>query len=78
MKRVSRYVTSDGVEHPDVSAAARYADERYGAALTKLAREAVQIDKYSTMLVFLENNLDAFAACVALREDRAIEPERDE
>ena len=78
MRRVIRYQTSDGALHTDQGAARRHADERYGAALTDLARKAVQVEKYAQMLDFIEENLDAFAALLALNADTVLEANETE
>jgi F0F1-type ATP synthase delta subunit len=78
MRRVIRYQTSDGALHESEGTARRHADDRYGTALTDLARKAVQVQKYAAMLCFIEENLDTFAALLDLRADTSLEPDTRE
>ncbi|RQP11931.1 MAG: hypothetical protein EAS51_04180 [Microbacteriaceae bacterium] len=73
MKRVTMYQTADGELHPSEQDAARHADRRYGDALTSLAHRAVQQEKYTKMVDFINNNLDAFVELKALKADIDLE-----
>lgn len=74
MKRVTMYQTADGQVHSSEERAAHYANERYGSALTALAHRAIQQQKYTEMVTFIEENLAAFAELKALQEDIHVEP----
>lgn len=74
MKQVTRYQTSDGALHDDDKQAKRYAENRYGLALSCLAHAAVQQIKYSHMLDFIDSKLADFVALQALKDDCAVEP----
>lgn len=73
MKRVIRFQTADGALHETASAARGHANRRYGDALTRLAHRAVQQEKYTKMLEFINNNLDAFVELKALKADIDLE-----
>lgn len=72
MRRIMVYVTRDGVQHDIYGDARRHADEAFGAALTKLAREAVTITKFTHMLRFMEANIDRFTELAELQADMKI------
>ena len=73
MKRVIRFQTVDGALHETASAARGHADRRYGEAMTRLAHRAVQQEKYTKMVDFIDNNLDAFVELKALKADIDLE-----
>jgi CRP-like cAMP-binding protein len=73
MKWIKQVVTSDGATHANYLAAEKHAEERYGNALTKLARQLVRVEKYTEMITFIEQNLPAFVELQALSEDRKLE-----
>ena len=73
MKRVIRFQTADGALHETASAARGHADRRYGDAMTRLAHRAVQQEKYTKMVDFIDNNLDAFEELKALKADIDLE-----
>jgi len=73
MKRVIRFQTADGALHETASAARGHADRRYGEAMTRLAHRAVQQEKYTKMVDFIDNNLDAFVELKALKADIDLE-----
>jgi F0F1-type ATP synthase delta subunit len=78
MRKVTCYETSDGVLYRLRHHAQRHAEDRYGAALTDLAHKAVRVEKYTAMLCFIEENLDAFVALRDLKADTGLEPDISE
>lgn len=80
MKRITMYRTADGVAHATAQQAHRHADERYGNALTAIARKLTLLDgKYKSICDFLDNeeNLKEIANLLALKADAVI-PEDDD
>lgn len=77
MKSIPAWQTSDGTVFTDQERAIAYADKRYGDALTRLAHEAVRMEKYAAMTEFIEANLYRFLMLSELRKDRKLEPEDD-
>lgn len=75
MRSLIVYQTSDGQQFEHREDADRHADRRYGELVTKLAHELVQIDKYSRMALFIDENLDRFVALKALKDDMQLEDE---
>ena len=78
MKKVDAWVTSDGLVWTDRRAADHHAEERYGALLTSLAHDAVRVEKYTTMVDWLEANAARLRELDALRADRQLEPDGDD
>lgn len=78
MKKVIRYQTSDGVEHKNFESATKYADNRYGNALTSLAHELLRVQKYRLMVEFLENNLGRFVEVQRFKDDIPLKDDDDE
>lgn len=74
MKWVANVQTADGKLHEHVSAAQRHAEKLYGEALTKLAAEAVRVEKYGAMAEFIDSNLPRFLELSALKADCTLEP----
>lgn len=74
MEWVAKVQTSDGVLHENRSKAERHAEKRYGEALTKLALEAVRVEKYRAMAQFIEDHLPRFAELSALKADCTLTP----
>ena len=54
------------------------ANNRFGNAITGLAHQLLRIDKYSEMVVYLEQNLHLFVEAAALKNDLALEVPEDE
>jgi hypothetical protein len=77
MKRVVAYTTSDGAMHASFRAANKHAETRYGDLLTKLAHEAVHIDKYMAMTEWINANLQSFSALLSLHADLSVFDEVD-
>lgn len=69
MKYVKRIETRDGLLHKTEEDAERHADKVYGLALSKLAHEIVNIEKYSLLLDYLDRNLPKFLELSELQED---------
>lgn len=70
MKRVTMFQTLGGALHPTLKQAIHAADEAYGQALTKLARDMTDTDgRYGKVLDFISTNLDRFVSLKALRDD---------
>lgn len=74
MEWVAMVKTADGALHETAAAALRHADKRYGEALTALAAEAVRVEKYLAMALFIESNLPRFVALSALKADCTLIP----
>jgi hypothetical protein len=72
MRRLTVYETSDGIRHDSLEKGRKHADERFGAALLSLSKQLVQIDKYTAMTEFLENNLEDFLNLQRLKEDTSL------
>ena len=75
MKRITMVQTKDGVLHQDERAAKRYLDRRYGDDLLKIGR-ALANQKYTVVTEWIDANLSAFTALVALKKD--MEMDEDE
>jgi hypothetical protein len=71
MKYVVRVLTHDGEVHRTLQDAQRHADKCYGDALLALANKLVQKTdgKYGLTADFIDDNLNAFANLVPLRDD---------
>lgn len=78
MRRIDAWVTSDGTVHTRKHDAVYYAEERYGAAVTKLAQELAVIDKYVATADFIEANLHRFVELKHLSDDRKIQEEEED
>jgi hypothetical protein len=78
MEKLIAYRTSDGKVHLSKREADHHAGNRYGDLLTKLAGEAVQIDKYSKMIEWMENNLSNFQTLLDLNRDLLLPKEDQE
>lgn len=78
MKHVTKVQTKDGALHNSPSDARRYAEKLYGEALSRLAHNLVQIEKYLAMQEFVDQNLEVFAELKALKADIAMEPGDEE
>lgn len=72
MTRVTMLKTSDGKLHNTTDDAIRYAEQRYGNALTTLAHKLVVLGKYNAVVNFLDNNRDAFIELLDLSNDRML------
>ena len=72
MRKVDAWVTADGRVFTDERDARRHAENRYGAALTALAHEAVRIEKYAAMGDFIEANLPRFLELAKLSDDQIV------
>lgn len=77
MLKLVVYKTSDGKIHEDFRSAERYADNRYGNALTSLAHQLVRIGKFKEMVEFLENHLEEFVKVQALKDDIPVTKDDD-
>lgn len=66
------YQTCDGVIHTDVRSASRHADKRYGEVLCALAHRLLTIEKYRSMVDFLDQY--DFSTLIRLKEDQTIIP----
>ena len=73
MRQVTRFQTSDGEEHKSLKDAQNHAQKRYGDLLTKLAHQAVRIEKYSEMCEFIDGHLSNFSMLMDLRKDESLE-----
>lgn len=79
MKRVTAFVTCDGVVRMSHDAAKAHADARYGAALTKHAHALQRAGGLTGTVAYLEANTYALADLAQLRQDRdTIEGAEDE
>lgn len=78
MRKLTAWQTSDGQLFTDQRAAARHAEQRYGALLTALAHEVVRIEKYSAAGDFIESALPRFVELSALAADRIEEDSADD
>lgn len=72
MDVVTMFKTSDGAVHDTLYKAAAHAENRYGDLLTKIATEAVRIEKYSAMVDFIDANLGKFSELLALKADTVL------
>ena len=75
MDEITCYRTADGAIFDRIDNAVRHSEARYANALLPLCTRLAQIDKYSEMAEFVNENLAAFAALKALHDDRAIHTE---
>ena len=58
MRRVSRIITDDGVEHKDEAAALKYLEEQYQLILSGISHRLIhKVDKYSTMKLAIIDEL---------------------
>ena len=73
MRKITAYVTSDGVIHDDWPKAKRHAENRYGAQLTKMAHELVAIEKYSQMIDKLDGYKGSMRHLLDLSADLIVE-----
>lgn len=80
MQKLVVYKTSDGKIHESFSDAERYADNRYGNALTSLAYKLKrvidlkkQIEIHAAMVDFFEANLSEFVEVQKLKGDIQID-----
>ena len=78
MRYIHRIQTSDGVVHESLEKAKRHADDRYGQALTDLARKLVLLEKYTKVMDFIDQNLQDFTALAALKRDMEVDNPPDE
>lgn len=78
MVRLNAYKTKDGNVFTSYGNAHDHANEEYGAALAKLARELVQIDKYVDMLKALQDHLESFKELIALKDDIELKAEEED
>lgn len=71
MIKIDAYVTSDGFMHDTHAKALRHAEDRFGAALEKIARRvATEGDgKYHATMLVLESLVPQFAELLALDAD---------
>lgn len=72
MRKIDAWTTADGAIFTSHREAARHADNRYGAALTALAHEAVRIEKYAAMGDWIEASLTRFTELASLKSGRTI------
>lgn len=77
MRKVSAWVTSDGEVWLLKEEAVRHAEERYGKMLLEMSKAGVSIEKYTSMINWVEDNLKHFAELNALRDDREVKEEGD-
>ena len=75
MKMVIAVQTHDGVLHKDIEMARKYAeyaveqaDEGYGKAITALAHQLAQINRYSEMSRWLDDNIAQLKGIVYFRD----------
>ena len=73
MKKVTKYQTLDGVLHDTEQAARAHADKKYGELLTSLARATVDVQRYVSMLDFIEKNLPLFLKLQTLKDDMKLQ-----
>lgn len=72
MRQITAWRTMDGKIFDCHRRAQSYAEERYGAALTKLAHGAVKQEKYAAMLAWIEANIGEFDDLRRLARDREV------
>ncbi len=60
MRAIEKIVTNDGVEHNSERDARKHCEEMLGQYLCKLSHKLVHIDSYSSILAFIESNLETF------------------
>lgn len=75
MKRVVRWETGDGCIFEQEFQAHHHANQRYGNALIALSHKLVQIEKYSKMSTFVDENLSEFVQLKRLKDDIVVENE---
>lgn len=68
MKSVTRYITSDGVEHKDAHAATRHADKRRTDAIHRLASRVVN-NQYRDVCEILREHTEEMREIVELQDD---------
>lgn len=73
MQKVTKYQTIDGVLHDTEQAARSHADKKYGELLCSLARATVDVQRYVSMLDFIEKNLPLFLKLQTLKEDTKLQ-----
>ena len=69
MYETTCYRTADGCIFTNEREARRHAEERYGDALTKLARELCRVGKYTKVIEWLEANEERLAELARRRAD---------
>lgn len=78
MRKVTKIVTNDGREHDSYDEAVKYLDDRYGRKLTSLAHRMANLQRYSVVLEFLNENLSDFEELIKLRTEMSEPVEEEE
>ena len=73
MRKARAWITRDEVVHLSLERAKSHASNRYGTALSKLAREMVAIEKYQAMVDWLEANGSRIVELEQLKADQEIQ-----
>jgi hypothetical protein len=74
VKTLAIVETSDGVRHNSLAEAKRHAENRYGEALSKLARLLTNANgKYVPMIEILDKNHNYLAKILHCQADKAME-----
>lgn len=70
MKQFTGYITEDGQVHHTFKDAQRYAEKRYGDALTRLAHILCKTEgRYSAILECVDEHLSSFVALQKFKDD---------
>jgi hypothetical protein len=78
MKEITAYKTQDGTIYESFHKATRHAEKEYGEGLLKLSSKLLQMEKYTAMSNFLDENLESFVELAKLKKDIELEPIEDD
>ena len=78
MEKITCFKTRDGKIHETMSDAKRHAESAYGNALTQLAHQIINVEKYAKICEYIDVNIEKFAELKALKDDIEVENGEDE
>lgn len=78
MKEIIVYKTQDGNLYESFHKAKKHAEDAYGTKLLNLSTKLVQIEKYTKMSDFLDENLELFLELGRLKKDIELQPVEDD
>ena len=78
MKEITAYKTQDGTIYESFHKAKQHTEDEYGKRLLKLSSKLLQMEKYTAISDFLDQNLESFVELAKLKKDIELEPMEDD